>query len=79
MNQSLFQCAKTMPWRAMPKISAPMAAPTAEPNPPVSRQPPITAAMMYWNSSPMPWLACTLREPQDVDRADEPCRRTRCP
>ena len=60
MNQSLFHCANTMPWRAMPKISAPIAAPTAEPNPPVSRQPPITAAMMYWNSSPMPWFACTL-------------------
>jgi hypothetical protein len=30
----------------MPKISAPMAAPTAEPYPPVSRQPPTTAAMM---------------------------------
>src|ERR1700742_3040067 len=44
----------------MPKISAPIAAPIAEPNPPVSRQPPITAAMMNWNSSPMPWLACTV-------------------
>src|SRR6266496_128995 len=60
MNQSLFHCANTMPWRAMPKISAPIAAPTGERNPPVSRQPPITAAMMYWNSSPMPWFACTL-------------------
>lgn len=44
----------------MPKISAPMAAPSTDPNPPVSRQPPTTAAMMYWNSSPTPWFACTL-------------------
>ena len=35
-----------MPLSAMPKITAPMAAPIAEPYPPVSRQPPITAAMM---------------------------------
>jgi hypothetical protein len=30
-NQSLSQPAKTMPWRAIPKINAPIAAPTAEP------------------------------------------------
>ena len=30
----------------IPMISAPIAAPIAEPNPPVSRHPPATAAMM---------------------------------
>ena len=30
----------------MPKISAPIDAPTTEPYPPVRRQPPMTAAMM---------------------------------
>ena len=35
-----------MPCWVMPKISAPSAAPIAEPKPPVSRQPPITAATM---------------------------------
>ena len=39
---------------AMPMIEAPMLAPIAEPKPPVSRQPPTTAAMMKVNSSPMP-------------------------
>ena len=42
---------------AMPMIVAPSDAPIAEPKPPVSTQPPTTAAMMYWNSSPTPWPA----------------------
>src|SRR6266511_3176302 len=65
-NQSLSQPANTMPCRAMPKMNAPIVAPIAEPYPPVSRQPPMTAAMMNANSSPMPWLACTERSRSTV-------------
>ena len=43
-----------IPMKAIPMIEAPMAAPMAEPNPPVSKQPPTTAAMMKVNSSPIP-------------------------
>src|SRR5690606_25875944 len=60
MNQSLFHCAEPLPCRAMPTLSAPGAAPSADRKPPVSRQPPTTGAMMNCSSSPMPWLACTL-------------------
>src|SRR6266545_3452336 len=49
-----------MPWVVIPKMNAPIAAPTAEPNPPVSRHPPMTAAMMYRNSLPMPSPDCTV-------------------
>src|SRR6266542_1761059 len=58
MNHLSSQPAKTIPCLAMPKMSAPTPAPIAEPYPPVSRQPPMTAAMMNWNSSPTPWSAC---------------------
>src|SRR6266508_2152420 len=44
----------TMPCCTMPKISAPSAAPTAEPYPPVRRQPPTTAAMIALNSWSVP-------------------------
>ena len=62
MYQSLSHWAAGMPCLVMPKMSAPRAAPIAEPYPPVSRHPPMTAAMMYSNSWPMPRLAWTEPE-----------------
>ena len=45
-RQSVFQPLNWIPMNVMPMISAPIAAPIAEPKPPVSRHPPATAAMM---------------------------------
>ena len=42
----MFHPAKAIPMKAIPMIEAPMVAPMADPNPPVSKQPPTTAAMM---------------------------------
>src|ERR1700736_684132 len=49
-----------MPSVVMPKMRAPIADPIVEPKPPVSRQPPMTAAMMYRNSFPTPWPDWTV-------------------
>src|SRR3954453_9959607 len=50
-----------IPIWAIPIIIAPNAAPTTDPYPPVSRQPPTTAAMMNSNSRPTPSLLCMPR------------------